>query len=224
MFAYEVTCTHSGQFDGGGPFQPHGQQQYNRQRQPMGDQQYGGYDRQGSQGQYGQRYSQQYDSQDQRWGQPHMAGGQDQNWNQRQPMTNGQDQSWNQPMDRRNNQQAMYQNIPGGGPQCQGGAQYDGQRRQQFVGAPYGGAPYDGGGAQPRGNQNDMYNQQQGMNQGGMQLGPQQGYQRGGPPARGVQDVSYGAKEAWTERQPFTISMFCYCAMLVRKFVVGKFW
>ena len=208
-----------GQFDRGGPFQP--QQLYNQQ--PLGDQQYG-FDRQGSQGQYDQqRYQQQY-------------SGQDQRWDQRQPMAGP------GPGARDNNQyneQPVYQNLPmggaqpgrdqyGGGAQYGGGGQFEDQNRHQFGrgGAPYGGggAPYDGGGAQHgriQGQYDDrghMYNQQSGMNQGqhgGMQSGAQQGYQQGDPSGRGIQDVPYRPKEAWGDRQnastqPFNISTFCY--------------
>ena len=199
------TCAHTGQFDRGGPFQSPGQQQFNQQ--PPGDPRYG-YDRRDSQGQYDQqRYPQQY--------------AQDQRWDQRQPMGGpGRD-------DNQYGNQPVYQNVPvsraqyGRNQYGGGGAQY------QFGGTPYGGdeatfaqyernqGPYD--------DRRQMYNQQQpGMNQGqnrGMQYEPaQQGYQRGGPPDRGVQDVPHKPREAWGDRQdfstqPFNISTFCCNSM-----------
>ena len=213
LLVYVQVSVCTGQFDRGDPFQPYGQQ-----RQPLGDQQYG-YDRQGSQGQYDQqRYPQQ------------QYGGQDQRWDQRQPMAGpgpGARDNNNQ-----YNEQPVYQNLPmggGGGAQHGGGGQFEDQNRHQFGGggAPYGGggAPYGGGGAQHGRNQgqyddrgHNMYNQQPGMNQGqhgGMQPEAQQGYQQGGPPGRGIQEVPYRAKEAWGDRQnastqPFNISMFYY--------------
>ena len=204
---------HTGQFDGGGPFPTHGQPQYN---QPPGNQQYG-YDRQynNNQGQYDQRgYPQQF------------GGGQNQRWDQHQPMGG--------PGRRDNNQynhEPLYQNVPGPGGRPQygggGGAQYGGGGQVSGGGAPYGGsgAPYGGGGAPYGGNQGqydgrpNMPNQQPGMNQGqrgGMQYGAREEYQQGGPPGRGVQDVPHKPKEAWSEgrdarnNQPWDISMCDY--------------
>ena len=222
LVVFASVCT--GQFDGGGPFQPYRQQ-------PSGDQQYG-YDRQGSQGQ--QRYQQQ------------QYGGQDQRWDQYQPMAGPGPGA----RDRNQyNEQPVYQNLPmgraqhgrdqygGGGAQHGGGGapygrggQFEDQNRHQFVGGgdPYGrgGAPYGGGGGDPQHGRNQgqyddrghMYNQQPGMNQGwggAMQPGTQQGSQQGGPPGRGIQDVPYRPKEAWGDRQntntqPFNISTFYY--------------
>ena len=110
----------------------------------------------------------------------------------------------------------------GGGPPYGGGGAPYGNNQGQYDARPH---------QQPGMNYNQQsgmnYNQQPGMdynqrpeiNRGqhgaGMQFGAQQGYQQGGPPGRGVQDVPNRPKEVWVDKQkpisqPFNISM-CYC-------------